>query len=1530
MKENVIKKINKINPAGLEGFEGLIAQLLGKLTNRKFFLAHSGSQSGRDANTAPYLGNVIAIECKRYGKASLSERELLGELAQISEDIPELELWILVVSRNVSTQLISSLSSLAKKLGIEVRVISDDGSPSTLEALFGLYPEVIMTFLKSKISSEELKSIEDDLNKIKLSPGFSVTIKDLKEEFSNATLGYYNWSQSQNNWLIKYFGSETESRHVFKQVLNVNDKSVRYIEREKAFEELDNWLSNWQENKPSFVLLGEEGDGKTWATAGWISKKIRNEKEFPPVLFIPSLNVNSKEIEKLIETNIESINPEPYMGYWRKKLDSWLERPHKNMPSIIVVLDGINERQKPSFWREIFEECIGEKYFGRIALLVTCRESYWKLNFSNLRHINFSTWTLLPYNDKELSEALLNYGLSKDDISENLLPLIKKPRYFDLAVKFRKQMAMNGDITVARLIYEDWRDRMSKKVGTDLDDEQFQDILKNLAHKSLEEDIFDKDIIELLPYQEDKRAILDELWTGGILKRHGIKYQVQENSLKLGFGLILADEVLKESSKKDSMIFEVIAQWLEPYPEIDLKASICGMAALHSLQSPNYSRKARVSLLYYWLNCLNSGTELDASLPEYLPLDPSAYFELAEIIWTYENENKWGQELVMKALLKWVDSPQVNPKLSFVFERWLGLVHLEGFKIQREISKDKNLKGEIIDRLGFEPTTPEFEFSGYTFYKVQDEGLLRLGRVALRVISVLPKEKFIRAIIVGCLAEEIMGFTNKYGLFSWVLKSAREELWSDLKREILLLKESDHLINRRALTKILRYQGGVEAYQLSQTIEPQKRNLYTSGFSRNIDEYEPLTAATQIRTFCINPVFPVSDQLKNKFNDAVNDFEVDTLWSGEWKSSSDHLLEYIEPAYCAYAPSALIGLIRRIFQRISVLNENNLRRMAFEIDEYFIIFDQDVHDEIYKTWLRLHSKRDSLTEKEVDAEEFLFAFILQMIGSSKQLAYLLERTEESLDLLLYLPFFKPISNWGEVEKLIRETKEIESLRRILWFISKYPEFIPKNIMSIIQNYISHDDTGLRRSTLKLIYTTGYGVDAFVNSAWKWCHSENAEEENYWGSLLLSEFGESLSLNELKSRIDPLYLGYAIMKRGYQNNEIREYAAMLNDYIECLKFDFSDLPEYIPNIEVEINSDGESIFKEQKKLSDETFTKTIKFISSESYWGGTFGTKNGHDPFKSIGQDDIDSKYQLLREIINVQRAARNYSFSKLFYPYGLNEIFKTEPELFSQWVEIVLKNQPEAKKCLFLGRSFYEAICTALLNNESSKGIQLYWKLINEESPIRNQYENLRLSILDFSLFKATLNSDVLLAWDKYLEGCKNDYDLLEVMLLARLGNGNEWMQSHIEKELSSCVLFEKARAIILLGFVDDDNVTQVLNEKYEIQPDSWIKAIIETSLNRLNKNIWAKHWFSQFCELEDDDLSWSSFRLFLKCVDRRFWIWNKTFEQRIPKHKVNRLTFLKINYSTINKNIKQNESELKKVFLTENVLDGEVWPWIN
>lgn len=79
-----------------------------------------------------------------------------------------------------------------------------------------------------------------------------------------------------------------------------------------------------------------------------------------------------------------------------------------------------------------------------------------------------------------------------------------------------------------------------------------------------------------------------------------------------------------------------------------------------------------------------------------------------------------------------------------------------------------------------------------------------------------------------------------------------------------------------------------------------------------------------------------------------------------------------------------------------------------------------------------------------------------------------------------------------------------------------------------------------------------------------------------------------------------------------------------------------------------------------------------------------------------------------------------------------------------------------------------------------------------------------------------------------------------------------------------------------------------------------------------------------------DEAHAWAGFRLFLRCVDRRFWSWQPEFEALGNlRERRKREVFYQINRSTVENQIRANEQALEKTFLGSKVLEGEMAPWI-
>lgn len=1554
MTPDLFNILRHVRPAGPDGFEGLIAALLEALTGAHFNLAAAGSQQGRDMSSRQPSTNVVAVECKRYGQErELNERELLGELAQAAQSIPDLDLWVLVASREVPSQLTEALNNLATEMGVGFFAISSgDGSPSSLEVLCAHAPDTVSTHpgIQGVAGAEDIKGL---LRPIAGHPQFQERVYRLKDALSSPLAGYETWRPRHNQWLLNTLRSDQEARASHGQPINVEEPGVMLVKREEAWASLNDWQQNWRDTRVFHAVFGEEGDGKTWSVASWLGDRIRNAVEFPAVLFFSSTDVSSAEVDardlrplfaKAISRQLPGASEEQV----NKRLDRWLVRPGGQFPLILLVLDGINERRSHEWWRGLLEQLAGDPWRRHVAVLITCRSSYWERYFSRLRHLPTIFFTLGPYNEAELNTALAHHNLRREDIEDSVLPLIRKPRYFDLMVEHHDRIAESGDVTVARLIYEDWRDRYERKRAITLTDEDFQNVIRELArsHQGTNYDLSGHEVTAALPPLSDHRPILEELQTGGVLETARGRYRVNDRLLVYGLGLLLVDQ-LERAAAGGQDPREAIAGWLEPHAEMDIKAAICEFAALHALDSDSLSLDAKVALLEAWVGSRNQTRSTEANLTAYLPINPQAYVRLAETVWSETHDDRWAQEVITRSFLRWFGSPRVSPVLTAAFERWLGFVHVQGSPRGRNSDEDaETAKRKIAERLGRIVEPGPIEFAGYPLTIIEDLSQLRLGRVALAVISHLPCNQFMRALTIGCVAEVIAGRPDKYELFAWVLRTSQQDVWPELRREVNHLLATDSPVTRRAARRLLYFEGGAEALSVRETIPEEisppnelwvlhREDPCTSGFAWSAEECvtclqrEDLPVkgvARHIQKYCVDPSLPVPDSLKARFGSLTDGIDTHNLWVVLATTAADHELKTLEPALAAYAPHAFAALIRSTALQVTERRGIELRQLSIGLIQHFLVLESEEKEAVHSIWNEVVSGSDTWTEAERVAEMFLFKLILAWLEGDAQLTALVRRPEAASDLVNYKDEFLQVRDWEGIRTLLATTTDAKSLSRIMWFLSAHASAVPHDLLiDSIVLLLNHEDGIVRSTVLELIYETkdADAVNAFIQGGWAW-NPSNVGYQNHWGSLILCEHGGSLPFNELCRRVPSSYLGYAIKQRGYKRDEVRAYAELIHRLWLRLGTNSPDLPVDLPGFTIESSAAGDVRQVSRLDLAEDFSTQSVRYTAPYLTWGGV-EESDEHTP---ADWDAIEEKRRQLCEIINEalaqQEAAGNTWFGQNFHSETLDKVIEERPDLVAEWVSNDLSGG-----IIRRGSSFYSALCSVFFEKQVDKGVELYSRL--QDSGIRLIDHDTEMDILDYALFDAAPSEELTSAWHRKLEECDTDQELMKFTLLAQNGKGGDWLAAYVNERIHSRIPLDKARAIVLSGFLNERQPADSAHRSLQGQSDGWPVELAKVAAQRRARNDWAKHWFNRFLTASDDVTAWASFRLFLRCVDTRFWFWRDQLENEVGTANINisRRVFLSCNTDSIRSAIRANEKEMAEQFLGQKILQRQAWPWM-
>lgn len=1370
-------------------------------------------------------------------------------------------------------------------------------------------------------------------------------------------IDYEDWRTKQNQWLDHCFCSASEAQAHFGQPLGVAADNAGLVERSAAWQWFTSWANTWKEDHQFGVVLGEEGDGKTWSAASWLERRIVQIPDFPAVLFLSAAEIVANDPFEIVVQSVAARYPKFDFDQVKKCAHEWIENTSVDTIQFLFVLDGINERYNPEWWRKLFDGLNGKCWFSRAAVLITCRTQNWNEHFRSLQSIKANTYIVPPYNDSELDVALAVHQLHRSELQGDLLPLARRPRFLSLLIKYRQRIAESGDVTVARLIYEDWRDRYEHKRHFLLNDNQFQNLLRDLVSKYLEGDrvIRLQQLHTMLPSMDPQ--VVEELRTSGVLCERRGQFEVQEAQLILGFGLSLVEQV-EDAVHEGRNVRETIAGWFEPHTVIDIKAQICEAAALRAIHIENLPTSAKAALLLAWVTNQNISLYTETNIQAYFPVARQSYFELTELIWSDAIDHVWAQRVLMQTFLRWFVAEQESHMSVWQrqCERWLGFVHRSYYPyLDQKTDEDaQRIQQETNERLGYELQLGSFGFAGHRLTAIDDDGLIRLGRAALALISHVPREPYMRALGIGCVAEAIMNHPGKYDEFAWIIRTSQRPLWLLVKGEVEYLLNANNRIAHQAVYRLLSYVGNGEARQLQETLsnnlfplsEITKHHLEdpcVSGFSWQREDCERCVAredlksdwlARQIKPYCIDPFLPVPADIGARLAPLAATIDVHEMYTVFANTSADFAYSNYEPSLCAYAPEAIGDVVRCLIRDITVREGMALQQLSRGLHKHSLLFTQVEQESIVQAWQRLQARTQ--TKTEVEAEMFLFPYVLQQLDGQAQISHLLNRPEHAHDLLGFEQYFKQISIWQDIWQYLTLASSTTAITRLLWFIAKQAAAIPhEDVDTNILPLTQHKDSFVRAMFFRVIFgcTSEKSLNAIIYCMWTWDVSHH-DQENHWASLILADHGAALPIAAVVRRIHPVDIGYAVHQRGNKTEEVRAYADLLHTYWRTIGVEAAEIPADLPAMYLDDSLDAPDVTSvDRREVVDHQNKHSVRSTAKAGSWGGDIGVNL--EDIQRIMSDDFERHQQerltRIDAVVRQQVAAGNYWFTRRFLPYALDEVVQARPDLVEQWVMSVLPPRADARHRLRAGSTFYEALCHTLLQTHPEQGIALYQQLHGTPAPIVTQSRYSDICLLDHALFRAPAIAAVQQAWQQRIAYATTDQELLEMVVTVQSEQAQEWLWLYIERLLQSTVPLDYMRGLTLLGFVDSDAWSERLIGLQHQVPDTWVRVLVNTSFHRWQRNRWAKHWFQRFLTVEDDQNAWAAFRLLLRCVDRRFWRWQPLITEQIGRDTIplTRLNFVMFNEEQIKKSIKVNEEDLQTHFLGQKVMQGDLWPWM-
>lgn len=630
--------MNRLRPSGDTSFEELIARLLSKLSGERIRRCAAGAQEGVDALSDTPFG----IEDKRYSKAHLDARDLLGGLSQAAQKHPELQLWILVSTRRLKALDARDLREAGERQGISVLILDPQeatsalGSLSPLEALAATDVETVAGVLTDRawrISATkgqlpDPRAIRKELAAVRRKPGFPEWERRLRQELRDLPT-WRHLVRRQNRILLDSIQADADI------AFGVPFDPSKAVPRTAESRLTEWWGRAISAAAPAVgVVTGDRYDGKTWLLYRWLSENL-------PALSVPVFFISSSLGKQARDNLAQSVLRMAgiALGPLSRHAKAIIERQRARAnagPWCLVVLDGANEYltdpdalssvirwaapRRPTAIRErpdlsSPESC--DEYLDAEerppALLISVRAHDFEEDVSWLGGRAIERIPLGAFDDAELLEALRRRGVGLE-VLETIPPqvrtMVSRPRFLDLLLRHRAEVGQFAGSTESVLYYLDASDKVRSRapIGTGpAGADSFKEILIELAQSWLKDRRLSRaDVHERVSRLTDQvNAAVLELHSEGVVQTEPDGMLTLDPSrLALGMGLFIRRELAHPAGSNPA---EVLADILDPNADDDEKIRWLRAATTVSLLANDGRDRPEVvdTLLSRWFSARN-------------------------------------------------------------------------------------------------------------------------------------------------------------------------------------------------------------------------------------------------------------------------------------------------------------------------------------------------------------------------------------------------------------------------------------------------------------------------------------------------------------------------------------------------------------------------------------------------------------------------------------------------------------------------------------------------------------------------------------------------------------------------------------------------------------------------------------------------------------------------------------------------------------------------------------------------------------
>lgn len=1478
--ENLKSALLQLSPTGENGFEGLIAVALKKITGIPFRLAKSGSQRGMDGKESE-IKNCIYFECKLYSN-SIPKNEIFSKVAELGIHNDETDLvWILAATVPVSVQDANDLQKIATKMGV-IPLIFDWSTNQIpeLAVVLAMAGSEIECFLKNNVEEESfILNALNSLSVIRNSNEYLGISQLIKSKLTYPSLAISCAINDNREWLFGTFSSKENARSIFGQTLSPYDKDAHLLPREYLVGQLKQSISN-NSNSNLLVIHGNEGCGKSWI----IAQAWYNLQKKPLFIIITAEQIKASDTENIENFIIEQIIKQTNSSLsvitiqqWHRRLNAWKTRATELDFEMIVVVDGIN--QKPDLnWGHFIDKLAIWLRVLNSALWITTRTTYYQ-TFVERRVATKTIKIEIPqWTDEERDLILARQGIESKTLHPSVSQSLLNPRILNIALTLfdNKQIASFNELSSTRILFEYIR-LLEKDSSSSKSAQDFMEALQKYAQKMLQR--YKQNELEDINIFEKDMAYVAEGQFFTLVKGEPTKYELTKNGSLFALGLAVVTYLLKaKRNKKD--IYDALIAITEPVSALDdLAEVIISALTILCYEDQYYEEKIIPALIKSFATLQNIDKDKNFDSFCGLSLKCPEDFTQAAYDLSLEGKEPPSFDWVKNAMLYASSDSTAWIKIANEIKIWLAcystspdalLMHHMLFGNQEDAKKKlaeqeqkvndkltnlsliekkvlqqmKEVKGDVnaLSKLAL------FILAGKKLSSFSESLFYLSFRLSLNDDFNAPYKEF-----TDLITFNIVDWENSCkGLYSIASQFEKNEISS---------------VGQWTLVRIYSSTGDPNTYPKASSLACQLRG-------------NSLRSWRLIESYCAaDPCNPASTKPKNIEKTLKNYDQIDVAQLYETFSQT-HENMFFEDTLYGIARFHIDAAIKKFHELIDhVLQRRGLplRQGILSLRKHRVLFSKDQVQAFIQCWrddfrtgeLKSYSENDTWIVRN-----YFLLLTFPHLSTEERVNILLskEYTDHSimLDAVEGMEPLTPnilddfLSKIFEPGNKFNTGKKYNLLEIILSTNTQLTPFSKKIILKLILS----DDTRLR--TLAYAITAQSKELILLKAVSDKSQSFRVEiidnkQERWYGSLctLYAAFYNLIDESDALLRISHEVYGEAISVLSIDG--IKEIARRME--VSICKLLSYHAPYIEANIELTMNGNGKApLFSLKERESDKGSWEKLKELGKE---------KNAQDRILAFEKDQekMNKEFDNLYDDLSRQQL-------EIVVTYFSLENFKKLIDSAPEYTENLLKifsNLSDEQISYFYNLIVLLAYCLSFYNPD--KSIALWEKLENKAAHIKMSYGIEGIDLKNSTIWSAEDNEIINAYRFKLLDRTKNDSEIFYTVLAASFSQKECLLKKYIQDKIEKIEPSNIARGIMVAGFMNKNDFSESVFFTFK-HKTGFIGDVHKAAQYAYERNVWSHHWYEKMCSTNDRYEFWQAQVLLSKIVDGRYGLWHHNYKQ--------------------------------------------------